>query len=809
MNLPRRPPSLDDHDFLLRTARPLSRVRGERMFDDLTLSVTELLDCDIGLLGLYTHVDGVPSIRTLSCFAGGRRLPEETYALAGTPCETVVGQEFRIFPRDVGFAFPDVTEKNRHISGYAAYPLFDRARAPLGILVVMRYSPIEDAGRAEFLLRVFAERAAAEIERANVADALRNSEEQYRAIFTASVDGLVLIRPDGHVVDVNPALERLYGYTRRELLGNSAYDYLVPEQRELALAFVREVVGAGYAQVLSRARNKAGRMFYVDLRAIRMDYQGAPHVLAILRDVTAARQREQALVLSENRLRATVQSALDCIVSTDERGSILDFNPTAEACFGHRRETVLGRDLLSLIVPEHGRAALTSALEHHLADDAGARRELVAMRADGSEFPAEFATAVAQGARGRILVHFIRDLTERRAAEEERRQLENQLRQAQKMEALGQLTGGVAHDFNNILTSVLGYVQLAAERLEGSGDDKLLRYLSRAQRSGERARDLIQQMLTFSRGQRGERRLLQLGAVVDEGLYLLESTLPATVRIERRFARGLPAVLADPVHLDQVLVNLCINARDAMGGNGTLSIELGTYAGNEFVCASCHLAAQGEFVELAVCDDGPGIEPALRERIFEPFFSTKDVGKGSGMGLATVHGIVHEYGGHLLLDAAPGGGARFRVLLPAAVGGAPQVGEGAHAAPPERGQLAGRVLVVDDNFTVGEFLEELLESWGLAVTTIGDGQRARARLAADPSAFDLVILDQTMPGCTGMELAREFLAARPDLPIVLYTGYSETLSEQVVRRAGIRALVAKPLDLPRFRGLLREILAGG
>jgi len=804
----------DEHgaeDFLLRTARALSSARCESMYDDLTIAVTELLDCDIGLLGLYLEVDGVPSIRTLSCYANGRLQAFGTYALHGTPCETVVGQEFRIFPRDVAFSFPDIDDLDKRISGYAAYPLFDRAHRTLGILVVMKYSEIRAAGRVESLLRLFAERAAVEIERQAVAAALRASEEQYRAIFNASVDGLALFRPDGVVVDVNPAIERLYLYHRDELLGHNIYEYLAQAHLPESVAFVAEVMRQGFAHSEHRARRKDGTLFHAHSSGIRMDYRGAPHILGIIRDVSESRRRAHALKVSEDRLRATVQASLDCIISLDEQGLVLDFNPAAEVCFGYRREQVLGGAFSELAFPPQCRAQIKGELDRYLASGQGPhpaqRIEILAMRADSREFPAELVLAMAGSERSRIFVAYLRDITDRLVAEEQRLLLEGQLRQAQKMEAIGQLTGGIAHDFNNILTSVMGYVHLAAERVSELDDERLHRYLARAQRSGERARDLIAQMLTFSRGQQGEPRRLRLQPVIEEGMALLDSTMPASIRIERRFARELPAVVIDPLHVEQILVNLCINARDAMGGSGELSIELRHARQHNLVCASCRQAASGEFVELVVGDSGTGIHAELVDRIFEPFFSTKDVSKGSGMGLATVHGIVHEYGGHIVVESVVGRGTRFRILLPADNSGL------AHAALMDAGvvlnpagALSGRVLIVDDNFVVGEFLEELLTSWGLEVTSFGNGLGAYHEFVRDPQIWDLVIVDQTMPQMTGTTLASQLLELRPTLPVVLYTGYGDGLSETSLRQLGIRALVRKPLEVHAFRGLLEDIL---
>jgi nitrogen-specific signal transduction histidine kinase len=387
--------------------------------------------------------------------------------------------------------------------------------------------------------------------------------------------------------------------------------------------------------------------------------------------------------------------------------------------------------------------------------------------------------------------------------------LEAQLRQSQKMEAIGHLTGGVAHDFNNILTAVMGYVAMAQERVAGQGDEKLDKYLDRALRSGRQARDLIQQMLTFSRGQRGEPRALQLPPLVKESVKLMRSTLPSSIEFNIELDATLPAVLLDPVQLEQVLMNLCINARDAMQGAGTLHIALKQATYSNGVCTSCHQPLHGAYVELTVRDNGPGIAPKVVERMFEPFFSTKEVGKGSGMGLSTVHGIVHEHGGHIIVETRPGAGAAFRVLfqpMSQAEGGSGVAAAEATGDSAEVRQLNGRVLVVDDESAVGEFMGELLESWGLDVTVKPNGAEAEALFAENPQRFDLVVTDQTMPKMTGTELTQRLLARRPGLPVILYTGYTERLTEEQTRRSGIRALVTKPVDIAAFFGLVRDIL---
>ena len=397
------------------------------------------------------------------------------------------------------------------------------------------------------------------------------------------------------------------------------------------------------------------------------------------------------------------------------------------------------------------------------------------------------------------------------------RSLERQLRQAQKMEAIGQLSGGIAHDFNNILTSVIGYLALAGERADTLADATLQRQLGSARQAAQRARELVAQLLAFARRRRGERRLLAPATVLEQVLQLLRSTLPASVAIDvAPTSAGADAalrVLADPVQLEQVLFNLCINARDAIAGPGVIRVSLGADGGG-WRCASCRAAVEGgHWVAIEVADSGRGIAAEVLERMFEPFFSTKEVGRGSGMGLAMVHGIVHDHGGHVTVSTRAGAGTRFRVLLPSAQAGAEAEDASAQAAPTSAATpappLAGRVLLVEDEAMVGAFMAELLGGWGLEVRLERDPLAAAAWLDDSANAVDLLITDQTMPRLTGLQLAQRATAARPGLPVLLYTGHADAVAPEDLRRHGVRALMPKPIDADFLRPLVHDALRDG
>ena len=671
------------------TANAVASVDEQDIFEVLVLGAARALGVDLAFIGVLID-DRADLVRTIAVCDRGQVVPNFEYGLKGTPCENVVGQQFRYHAEGIQDLFPDPHVKAIGGVGYSAIPLFDSRGGSMGRMAIIDRKPLRDCVLTECVLEIFSVRAAIELERRTVDEARRRSEESYRSIFEAAEDALFVLDADtGAILDVNPKACEVYGYTTEELRGAD----------------------------------------------IGMLSSGVPPY--------------------------TLNNAIQLIERAKREG------------------------------PVH--------MEWH-------RRNK-----DGSlHWDEVYIKLVKIGGADRIL-EVAREITERKRAEEERVRLEGQLRQAQKMEAIGQLTGGIAHDFNNILTGTLGYLVMAQERAEGYGDAKLTRYLDRAERSGERAKALIQEMLTFSRGRRGDPRSVQLGPRLTEAIRLLQSSLPSSVEIRTDLGSQVPCALLDPLHLEQVLMNLCINARDAMEGQGVLSISLRTAACDDCACSSCHQSVAGSFVELAVADTGPGIPAKVMERMFEPFFSTKEAGKGSGMGLAMVHGIVHEYGGHIHVETVPGMGTTIRIWFPAAEVGPTLERERGRddSATAEPSGLRGRVLLADDEASVRELMEDLLGSWGLAVTLAENGLDGCERLAAEPYGFDLVVLDQAMPRMTGLEAAEQCARLRPELPVILYTGHSEHLTEARISAAGIRALARKPLDIARFRALLEELLATG
>jgi PAS domain S-box-containing protein len=559
-----------------------------------------------------------------------------------------------------------------------------------------------------------------------------------------------------------------------------------------------------------------GRRFDLELRGVRIQHRGQPHVLYIGRDITQAKQSERALRDSEEQYRAIFDASADALVLRDANYRAVETNPAYPAMTGYTRDEIMAAD--HVLTQADAQLRLRHRAEHELAlRGKELRFEVTAVRKDGSRLQAEVRGTPMLYRGAPHVLYAVRDITERHLAEQRHRELERQLRQVQKMEAIGQLTGGIAHDFNNILTSVIGYIAMSQERPAASNDPVLARQLGQSRLAAERARDHVAQLLAFSRPRRGDRRLVFPAPVARQALQLLRPNLPSSIAVGApelppEGEDAVPPVVADPVQLEQVLFNLCINARDAIEGHGTVHVRIGhsVQAGH---CASCGARFDGvAWVCFEVADDGRGMTPEVIERMFEPFFTTKEVGRGTGMGLAMVHAIVHDHDGHLQVESAPGAGSVVRILLPAAASEDAELGEAARGAAPAQdpawstAPLHGRVLLVEDDSMVGEYMVDLMTGWGLDVVLERDPAAAASLIASVAMNFDVMVTDQTMPHMTGLELARDALRHRPGLATVICTANAACIAPEELAGAGVAALLRKPIEPTALRALLHDLI---
>jgi signal transduction histidine kinase len=394
--------------------------------------------------------------------------------------------------------------------------------------------------------------------------------------------------------------------------------------------------------------------------------------------------------------------------------------------------------------------------------------------------------------RTRHLLAVVRDITARRRAEAARREFEARLAQSRKMEALGQLAGGVAHDFNNILAGILGFADIIRRMAPDPAVSGFGREIVQA---ATRARDLVRQILMFCRRQPGERRPLRLADLVTEALQLVRGAAPPAIRVTAHLDDPVPYILGDATQLHQVLMNLCTNAVQAMGdAGGELLVTVGAVQADATFARRHPPLREGECVRLAVTDTGPGMPQVVMDRLFEPFFTTKAPGVGTGLGLSVVHGVVHNHEGAIVVESRPGDGTTFEVYLPA-VGGPSGAGEMPVSDKVATPATSRRILFVDDEASIARLAQVMLKSLGHTVTTFGKPADGLAALQADPAGFDLIITDLTMPGMNGVELARGIRQVRLDIPIILSSGFADEVPEETLKTLGIVEVLPKPFQM--------------
>ena len=511
------------------------------------------------------------------------------------------------------------------------------------------------------------------------------------------------------------------------------------------------------------------------------------------------KERNQELLQSKDRLAAIINSSLDAIICVDQNLRIMVFNPSAAALFECPSEQSLGQALHEFL-PETAQILVSGELALHtqLGETTGTTRQ-------GKIVPLDVSVSVEQHPEGNITTLFVHDLTHRKKLESHRTALESQLRESQKMQAIGTMAGGIAHDFNNIIGAILGNVTLA--RQDAATDSPVAVSLTEIDKAGRRARDLVRQILTFSRNEPPRRSALQLAEVVHETMLLLKVTLPPHVELIANIDPNTPLVLADATQIEQALLNLCTNAIHAMGQRtGTIRIELGYRLGTTDHCPDPSPGADGSFVRLRVTDTGSGMSAETLERVFEPFFTTKPVGQGTGLGLSVVHGIMRTHQGTVQVQSTPGLGSKFELFFPVADTDAKAPATLAALSSTVKGK-GQRVMYVDDDEALVYLVKRVLTRKGFTVITFTDPRQAIMALQIDPTAVDLLVTDFNMPGYSGVELLRDVQKIRPDLPVALASGYVTPEIEHDAKLAGARALIHKPNDVEELCATVQELLS--
>ena len=602
-------------------------------------------------------------------------------------------------------------------------------------------------------------------------------------ILDSMPDAVVVVDATGEIRLFNLQAEVLFGHSRAAVVGRDL-EVLVPDESRAGHPQLREgyftqpvfrPMGGGRELTAVRADGSA---FPAEISLSALEMEEGRFVAAAVRDCTERRR-------AEAKFRGLLEAAPDAVVGVDAEGRIVHVNGQAERLFGYGREELVG-ELVEILVPSSVRELHPGHrgryFAHPTSRPMGAGLNLAGRRRDGSEFPAEISLSALEMDEGTIVSAAIRDVSDRKRIEAEREQL--QARQSERLELLGQLAGGIAHDFNNLLAVILSYGRFVAK--EVAHDAALSDDVAEILAAAERAASLTRQLLIFGRREVIRPEVLDLNEVVRSMEKLLRRTIGEHISLRTEFARELPPIIADPGQIEQVILNLSLNARDAMTGGGLLIFRTETVVEDQ-----SNGGPPERQVKLTVSDTGIGMPPEVRTRVFEPFFTTKPKGQGTGLGLSTVYSIVVQAGGRIDLYSEEGKGTAFKVWFPVAAGSGEERSDTDEAVPRGRGE---RILVVEDEPGVRDVTARILREYGYEVVAADGPAEALELCLSEALQADLLVTDVVMPGMSGRELANQIGGRFPDLPVVYISGYShEVIAHQGVLEPDV-LLVEKPFS---------------
>ncbi len=765
----------------------------------------ELFDWDAFTLDLYAaEEDKVYPILNVDRDVQGQRSDLPVTGQAGEPsrmarrviergAELILREEPVVMPED---SIP-IGNRERPSASLMLVPIRNRTKV-IGILSIQSYALRAYTPQDLSTLQTLADHCGGALERIRAEQALHASEQRFRDLFEGSPDAVVVADFNGSVLDVNPAACQLHQETREALLGKKVADLVAPEQRERVERDFRALMEGTLQQVEGVAWTRDGHAVPVEVRANRVEYGGRLAVLLHVRDVTDRKLAEAALRSSEMLFHSVWENSVDGMRLTDEKGNIVAVNEPFCKLVGLSREELEGQPFTAIYADSEQPEKLLQQYRQGFQErtiEKPLERKLTLRNGNHVTFEERQSFVELRG-QPPLLLGLLRDVTAQK-------RLEDQLRQAQKMEAIGQLAGGVAHDFNNILTVIHGHAALllAGGNLAG----KPARSAQQIGQAAERAAALTRQLLTFSRRQVMQPRRLDMNEVVSNMTKMLGRILGEDIALQLHYFPQPALVQADAGMMEQVLLNLAVNSRDAMPKGGLLAIRISTVEVDAQHLAHHSEAHPGEFVCLSVMDTGCGIAPENLRRIFEPFFTTKEVGKGTGLGLATVYGIVKQHQGWIEVESQVGKGTLFKVFLPHSN----ETTILTKDQPAEEAVRGGSetILVVEDETPVRELVCSFLAAHGYQILQAESGLKALEVWKQSKDRIDLLLTDLVMPDrVNGRELAEKLWAERPKLKVIFTSGYSaDVVGKDFVLRGGLNYL-QKPYHPQKLALAVRDCL---
>ncbi|MGE5645155.1 MAG: PAS domain S-box protein [Acidobacteriota bacterium] len=616
-------------------------------------------------------------------------------------------------------------------------------------------------------------------------DALKDSEAMTRSVIYTAVDGIVTADSEGIIRSFNPAAERMFGYAAEEVIGKNLGVLMPQPDRERHDGYIRAYLETGRTNVIGIGREvtalrKDGVKFPIELAVSEIVLPGRRMFTGIIHDLTARKLAEERLEETNAKLEAVIETSPVAVIAVDLEGRVTGWNAAAERMFGWSAGEAVGGLIPTVPVEERAEFLESLALSSTGVTLSGAERRR--LRKDGSTVDVSVWTAPLRNQRGEVtgVLGIVADLTQRKA-------LEEQFRHAQKMEAVGRLAGGIAHDFNNILTVITGYGQML---LDQAADEPTRTGMEEILKAAEHASALTGQLLVFSRRHVANQKTIHLGKVIARLERMLRRIIGEDIELITIVPEDLGHVRADASQIEQVVMNLAVNARDAMPGGGRLTLELANVELDSWYVDTHIGVLEGEYVMLAVSDTGKGIAPEARGRLFEPFFTTKERGKGTGLGLSTVYGIVKQSGGEIWVYSEPGKGTTLKIYLP-------RVKESEQAAEAPRETLvpargAETILLVEDEPGVRALVREVLRQHGYRVLDASDVNDALRLCREHEGDIHLLLTDVVMPVMSGRELADRAAEIRPELRVLYMSGYTDN----VVVHHGVTARDAQFLQKP-------------
>lgn len=729
------------------------------------------------------------------------RLSRNYEHMLGMPIDEILGKTMdEIFPSDLA---KSMTEDDKHVLKEGKIITVEEEFN--GRFYETIKFPIFIEGKAKYLAGYTIDIT----ERKLGQKALQESEEKFRTLIDQAADMLLVYDIGGNILDVNSKAIYEYGYSREELMDMNRSD-LDPDymDRETGREFwVHFNMNKPY-RFETRQKRKDGTIFPVEASVTRVMIGDRPCLMGLYRDISEQESAKEKLESNIVFLKTLLDTIPNPIFYKDIEGRYMGGNRAfAEGILGIKTEEIIGHTAYELPIQISKQDADEHSFKNLALINTGGTQiyESKIKCNDHKNRDFIFYKSTFPNAEGDIagIVGVMSDITDLKRGEEEKALLQQRLQQSQKMESIGTLAGGIAHDFNNILFPILAHSELAMMRLPS--DSPVQQNIQQIHNAAERAKDLVRQILTFAKKQKDERIPIKISSILKETVKLLRSSIPSTISIRCEINVDHDIILADPTQINQIIMNLSTNAVHAMEEQGG-SLEIivsNEYLDSESAKNFIELDS-GRYVKLSVTDTGHGILPELIDKIFEPYFTTKGPGKGTGMGLSIVHGIVKKHGGEITVQSKVNHGTTFHVYLPSieADSNVLEVIQDSDQFPTGVEQI----LIVDDEKITVDTIQSMLEWLGYKVTSRTSSIEALEAFRYNPKGFDLVITDQTMPNMTGKNLAKELMSIRQDIPIILCTGFSEQIDERRAKEMGIRAFIMKPIVMGQIAKIIREVL---